>query len=193
MIEPFEVYKLYLAVKLHFTKKDYDIIKYRGKVRIKEETYKKRKDLVSIKKLARDYDREEVVNFLVANFVSGERWGGLFDTDAARRYKEWTVRKNQREYRFQQDVSKILLEMETKNITNPFIEKNGEHPLTFRLFFGNIVSIESVVILDKIYNWCEQLDDILLDDTVLLVKKYRPFVKVTDNMKSVVNPLNDVL
>ena len=41
MIEPFEVYKLYLAVKLHFTKKDYDIIKYRGKVRIKEETYKK--------------------------------------------------------------------------------------------------------------------------------------------------------
>ena len=96
MIEPFEVYKLYLAVKLHFTKKDYDIIKYRGKVRIKEETYKKRKDLVSIKKLARDYDREEVVNFLVAYFVSGERWGGLFDTDAARRYKEWTVRKNQR-------------------------------------------------------------------------------------------------
>ena len=96
MIAPFEVYKLYLAVKLHFTKKDYDIIKYRGKGRIKEETYKKRNDWVSIKKLARDYDREEVVNFLVAYFVSGERWGGLFDTDAARRYKEWTVRKNQR-------------------------------------------------------------------------------------------------
>ena len=35
LMEPFEVYKLYLAVKLHFTKKDYDIIKYRGKVRIK--------------------------------------------------------------------------------------------------------------------------------------------------------------
>ena len=64
-MEPFEVYKLYLAVKLHFTKKDYDIIKYRGKVRIKEETYKKRKDLVSIKKLARDYTREEVINFLI--------------------------------------------------------------------------------------------------------------------------------
>ena len=139
-MEPFEVYKLYLAVKLHFTKKDYDIIKYRGKVRIKEETYKKRKDLVSIKKLARDYTREEVINFLIANFVSGERWGGLFDTDAARRYKEWSVRKNQREYRFQQDVSKLMLEMESRNISNPFVEKNGEHPLTFRLYFGNIIN-----------------------------------------------------
>ena len=192
-MEPFEVYKLYLAVKLHFTKKDYDIIKYRGKVRIKEETYKKRKDLVSIKKLARDYTREEVINFLIANFVSGERWGGLFDTDAARRYKEWSVRKNQREYRFQQDVSKLMLEMESRNISNSFVEKNGEHPLTFRLYFGNIITIESVVILEKIFNWCEQLDDILLDDTLLLIKKYRPFVKVTDNMKSVAQPLIDVL
>ena len=68
--------------KITLYQKDYDIIKYRGKVRIKEETYKKRKDLVSIKKL-RDYTREEVINFLIANFVSGERWGGLFDVDAA--------------------------------------------------------------------------------------------------------------
>jgi len=33
----------------------------------------------------------------------------------------------------------------------------------------------------------------LLDDTLLLIKKYRPFVKVTDNMKSVAQPLIDVL
>ena len=94
----------------------------------------------------------------------------MFDTDAARRYKEWSVRKNQREYRFQQDISKLMLEMESRNISNPFVEKNGEHPLTFRLYFGNIITIESVVILEKIFNWCEQLDDILLDDTLLLIK-----------------------
>ena len=78
-----------------------------------------------------------------------------------------------------------MLEMESRNISNPFVEKNGEHPLTFRLYFGNIITIESVVILEKIFNWCEQLDDILLDDTCMLIKKYRPFVKVTDNMKSI--------
>ena len=86
-----------------------------------------------------------------------------------------------------------MLEMESRNISNPFVEKNGEHPLTFRLYFGNIITIESVVILEKIFNWCEQMDDIFLDDTLLLIKKYRPFVKVTDNMKSVAQPLIDVL
>ena len=29
----FEVYKMYLALKQHFTKQDYDYFKYRGKVR----------------------------------------------------------------------------------------------------------------------------------------------------------------
>ena len=124
MIEPFEVYRLYLAIKLHFTTKNYDIVKYRFKVRVKEETFRKRKDLVSIKKLARDYSRDEIINFLVANFVSGEKWGGLFDVDAARRYEEWQNRKVKREYQFQQDVDRIILEMEKENIINPFVEKN---------------------------------------------------------------------
>ena len=112
MIEPFEVYRLYLAIKLHFTTKNYDVVKYRFKVRVKEETFKKRKDLISIKKLARDYSRDQIIDFLVANFVSGEKWGGLFDVDAARRYEEWRNRKHQKSYRFYQDVERIMLEME---------------------------------------------------------------------------------
>ena len=124
MIEPYEVYKLYLAIKLHFTTKSYDVVKYKGKVRVKPETFKKRKDMVSIKKLARDYKREEIIDFLVANFVSGERWGGLFDIQASKRYEDWKAKKNQREYLFQRDVSKILLEMEKQKV-GAFFEKNG--------------------------------------------------------------------
>ena len=62
MIEPYEVYKLYLAIKLHFTTKSYDVVKYKGKVRVKPETFRKRKDMVSLKKLARDYKREEFIH-----------------------------------------------------------------------------------------------------------------------------------
>ena len=125
--------------------------------------------MVSIKKLNERLYAKEVINFLIVNFVSGERWGGLFDTDGADT-KSGLLGKIKREYRFQQDVSKLMLEMESRNISNPFVEKNGEHPLTFRLYFGNIITIESVVILEKIFNWCEQLDDILLDDTLVLIK-----------------------
>jgi len=188
MIEPYEVYKLYLAIKLHFTTKSYDVVKYKGKVRVKPETFKKRKDMVSIKKLARDYKREEIIDFLVANFVSGERWGGLFDIQASKRYEDWKVKKNQREYIFKRDVSKIVLEMEKQKV-GAFFEKNGKQGLTFRLYFGTMIEIETLVILDKIFNFVEETDDILLEDVVLLVKKYRPFVKVTDSMREVAKTL----
>lgn len=194
MIEPFEVYRLYLAIKLHFTTKNYDIVKYRFKVRVKEETFRKRKDMVSIKKLARDYSRDEIINFLVANFVSGEKWGGLFDVDAARRYEEWQNRKVKREYQFQQDVDRIVLEMEKENIINPFVEKNSKHPLTFRLFFGNIINIETMTILDKIFDFVDtNTNDILLEDACMCIQKYRPFVKVTDKMMSVSDQLKSVI
>tara|TARA_B100000073_G_scaffold340817_1_gene341173 strand:- start:590 stop:1171 length:582 start_codon:yes stop_codon:yes gene_type:complete len=193
MIEPFEVYKLYLALKLHFTKKDYDITKTKGAVKVKQETFLKRKDLTVIRKLARDYSRSEIIDFLVANFVSGEKWGGLFDVEANRVYKQWSIRKSKREYTFVQDVDALLLEMEKNNISNPFFEKSSKHPLTFRLYFAKMITIETLVILDKIFNFVDsETDDVFISDISLIVKKYRPFVRVTDKMKSVAESLNVV-
>lgn len=192
MTEPFEVYKLYLALKLHFTKKDYDITKTKGAVRVKEETFLKRKDLTAIRKLARDYSRKEIIDLLVANFVSGEKWGGLFDIESKKRYDSWLSRKNKREYIFEQDVAKLQLEMEKREVVDIFSAKSGQHPLTMQLYFANMISIESLVILDKIFNYAEELDDIFLSDYALLIMKYRPFVKVTDKMKSVAEVLKPV-
>ena len=194
MIDPFELYKLYLALKLHFTKKDYDITKTKGAVRVKKETFLKRRDLISIRKLARDYKRSEMIDFLVANFVSGEKWGGLFDVEAGKRYQEWLHRKTKREYIFEQDVDKILLEMEKNDISNPFFAKDTQHPLTFRLYFANIVTIESLVILDKTFNYVDSNSaDIFMDDLCLIIKKYRPFIRITDKMMSVITPLETII
>ena len=107
--------------------------------------------------------REEIIDFLVANFVSGERWGGLFDIQASKRYEDWKAKKNQREYLFQRDVSKILLEMEKQKV-GAFFEKNGKQGLTFRLYFGRMIEIETLVILDKIFDFVEETDDVLLED-----------------------------
>lgn len=193
MIEPFEVYKLYLALKLHFTKKEYDITQTKGAVKVKQETFLKRKDLTAIRKLARDYKRSEIIDFLVSNFVSGEKWGGLFDVEANRVYKDWLSRKAKREYIFEQDVAKIELEMQKNSIDNPFVEKNSQHPLTFKLYFANMITIETVVLLDKVFNFVDiDTDDVFIGDISLIIKKYRPFVKLTDNMKSVAQCLNDV-
>ena len=59
-MDPFEVYKLYLALKLHFTTEKYDITKTRGGVKASEKAFLKRKDIISMRKLARDYKKKEI-------------------------------------------------------------------------------------------------------------------------------------
>ena len=183
-MEPFEVYKLYLALKLHFTKKDYDITKTKGAVRASQNAFLKRRDLTAMRKLARDYKRKEIIDLLVANFVSGDKWGGVFDASAKETYENWKSRKLRRDYTFEQDVAKIKLEMEKENIDNPFDSSDGYHALVYRLYFGKQISIETLVVLDKLYNYVNiESDDVFLQDINLIIKKYRPFVQITDKMR----------
>jgi hypothetical protein len=39
----FEVYKMYLALKLHFTTEKYDVIEQKGKVRASKQAFAKRR------------------------------------------------------------------------------------------------------------------------------------------------------
>ena len=185
-MEPFEVYKLYLALKLHFTTEKYDITKTRGAVKASEKAFLKRKDIIAMRKLARDYTKKEVIDLLVANFVSGDKWGGMFDTQSSEIYKDWKTRKSRREYQFNQDVELIKLEMEKQSISNPFVADQGHHALVYRLYLGKKITIQSLVLLDKLFDLSyKEEDDIFLKDISLLIRKYRPFVKLTDKMRYV--------
>ena len=175
-MEPFEVYKLYLALKLHFTTKSYDITKTKGAVRGKKETFLRRKDLISIRKLARDFKRSEVIDILVANFVRGDKWGGMFDTSAIETYKKWLTTKQRMLYNFNTDLDNVLLKMEMDNIKSAIYEDT--HPLIFKMYMGREISLETLVMLDKLRPFVERFnDDFVLDDVCLLVSKYRPFVR----------------
>ena len=68
-MDEFSVYKMYIALKLHFTTDGYDITKRNGKVKASRQAFAKRSDLYSIKKISKTYTDEEVANFLIANFV----------------------------------------------------------------------------------------------------------------------------
>ena len=56
-MDPFDVYKIYLALKLHFTTDSYDITKHKYAAKGRKDTFLKRKDLIVIRKLARDFSR----------------------------------------------------------------------------------------------------------------------------------------
>jgi hypothetical protein len=105
-MDEYSVYKMYLALKLHFTTENYDVIAQKGRVRASRQAFAKRKDIFSIRKVSKTYSDEEVANFLVANFISGDRWGGMFDAEAGERYLEWKKRIESLGYMFTNDLDR---------------------------------------------------------------------------------------
>lgn len=178
-MDPFEVYKIYMSLKLHFTTKDYDITKAKSAVRCKRETFAKRKDIFLFRKLAKKYDFRTLVDYFVANFVAGHN--GVFDGESDAIYNSWKSRQEKLGYQFSQDINLIIRESEEQNI-DPLISTDGQHPLFFKLYLGNKISIETVIILDKlfdvVYNNLSLSEDFLWKDFSLLVTKYRKFIRI---------------
>lgn len=185
VMDAFEVYKYYLALKLHFTTDKYDVIEQKGKVRATRQAFAKRKDLYAINKVAKTYTDEEVANFLIANFVSGDRWGGVFDTEARETYILWKKRVEGLTYNFTQDLDKLLEELEEskKHFEDLFNCSKGEHPYIIKAYLRKSITIETLVILDKIYGLVNKFDREITDtivwpDISRLIKKYRPFLVI---------------
>ena len=62
IMDAFQVYKYYLALKLHFTTDKYDVIKQKGKVRASRQAFAKRSDLFAINKIAKKYSVPVIVD-----------------------------------------------------------------------------------------------------------------------------------
>jgi hypothetical protein len=184
-MDEYSVYRMYLALRLHFTTDDYDVVTQKGRVRASRQAFAKRKDLYSIKKIAKTYSDEEVANFLVANFVSGDRWGGMFDMDAGQRYKEWKKRVESLSYNFQQELDNLIEDAEEAklNIDEIFTVSKGQHPYIIKAFLRNTISVETLVILERLNNFTDRFDREISDtivwpDISRLIKKYKPFLLI---------------
>lgn len=188
IMEPYDVYRSYLALKLHFTTDQYDVIKQQGRVRASKQAFFKRTDLFSIKKIANDYSDKEIVDFLVANFVSGDRWGGVFDSEAKNTYLAWKKRIESITYTFQADLDKIAFEAEKIGATyySFFMSINGQLPKIVNMYLRQAISIETLVILNKLNNYTDELDlrlsdNIIWPDVSRLIKKYSPFLNINQS------------
>jgi hypothetical protein len=60
--------------------------------------------------------------------------------------------------------------------------KNTQHSLLIRKYLQKLLSLETLVILDKIFNFTKSYDKILLDpiweSLSLKIKKYSPFLSI---------------
>jgi len=181
-MKPLEVYQSYLAFKNHFTKEKYDYFKYGGRSRASEGAFNKRKDRYFFERMSRKKSDDEIKKFFLANFSqasdSNDVWIGPIIDGGEKVYKEWI---EQKENLFETFKSNSEDMMDSYDYDEFFDCKKG-HPPILKEYLGGKLSIEELVIYDKIFSYVKDYDKKLLDpvwETVSLkVKKYNPFLNI---------------
>ena len=180
MNDPFESYKLYNALKLHFETDGYDAIKYHFKTSVKPTSFFKRKDKFFFAKLAKTYE-SELKEFYIANFKNDVKYvGDMLNEGGERYYREHKKIMESLTYQFQTDINK-LNDMDVSFDSLLEAEENN-HPLIIKLWMQDEILLETVVILDSILGFVERenkkiTDTIIWPDIYRKIMKYKPFVK----------------
>jgi hypothetical protein len=179
----FEVYKMYLALKNHFTKLDYDYVKYNGKTRASEKSFQGRNDVYFFKKLGTKYSEAEALGYFVSNFVNdGKGYIRNFSDDI---YKQWKIHQESFTYKFKQDVSLLLDDVNhpyEQTFETIFKAPKGKHPPILQRYFAQEISLETLVVFETCLGYVSDLDRVLSDpiwkEVRLKILKYQPFLTI---------------
>jgi len=181
-VTPYQVYCEYLAQKSHFSNVNYDYFKYNKKVRATITSFNRRSDKYWFEKTSRKYNDEEVVKFLVSNFSSADNpqnlWIGSIINDGERTYSEWTKRQQSLTYLFKEQSNELFSNNELESVFNC----SKGHPILLKRYLGGDVSLETLVIFEKIFSFRqkfdEKLDDPVWETVSLKIQKYKPFLNI---------------
>ena len=181
-VTPFETYRTYLSMKSHFTNPKYDFFKYGGKSRATITAFNKRKDKYWFEKTSRKYSDQEVIDFLLSNFVNATNpqnlWIGEIINSGETTYTQWKMRQQSLTYIFKEQSENLLSETDLEKLFNC----SKGHPILLKKYLGGEISLETLTILERVFSFKKDFDKKLTDpvwETVSLkLKKYLPFLNI---------------
>lgn len=177
----FDVYVTYLAIKAHFTRKNYDYFKYAGRIKTSEEKFHKRNDRYFFEKLSKKMNKQELEQYFVSNFLATSNfWVGYMDE---KHFIEWQKKAQSISYLFSSDLDKLLIA--EVDLNEALKCKNGRHSTLLKMFLADKIMLETMVLLNRKVNFVKRYDQILSQDVIWgriseLIKRYDPFVKMNN-------------
>ena len=187
-LSPVECYQYYVALKTHFTGEQYDFTKY-GIKGIKKSGFDKRNDKYYFEKISRKWTRREIVPLLVACFLKDPTTysADLLEHEAKETYLAFIKTRTNMIRTFESEVKDLVKFTEDNNITVKdlfAVKKDGQHPITFRMYLQGLLSIETYVILDnyikffKVYEHDKKMKGNYIWEDIHRIKlnNYKPFV-----------------
>ena len=179
-MESIDVYLMYCAMKAHFGKTDYDFVTYKGKTRIKRDSFYKRKDRYFFVKISRKYKTEEdIKNYFISNFIKDSK--GYVSNFNDENYEEWKDKRANFYNQFTLEIKPLV-----KNFNPIFDIKNDEHPMLLKEYLGKRVSLETIIILDELVKfskmWNKKLsEDYIWKDIKKMMNNYKRFLTLDKN------------
>ncbi len=179
---PVDAYRQYLALKNHFTKDSYDYHKYCGKSRATVQSFYKRKDRFWFEKVARQKTDQEVVEFFVANFVScpdpETLWIGEMIKEGEERYTNWKKKVQSLSYLFKEESEELFSQTKVDEV----FQCSKGHPLILKKFLSGKISLETMVIYNRIFlfgnDYDQKLQDPVWQTVSRKIRKYNPFLNI---------------
>jgi len=180
-MEPVDVYLMYCALKAHFGKGDYDYITYKGKTKIKRDSFYKRKDRGFFVKIAKKYDNPQ--DYFISNFIK-DRNGYIanFNND---NYQSWKLKRQGFFDEFEVEMQPLVQSFEDLFVIKKRTALVTYHPKLLKEFLGGRVSIETMIILNELVNyskvWNEKLkDDVIWPDLKKFMNNYKRFLTIDE-------------
>ena len=176
-----EVYRLYLSLKLHFTTDTFDYFKYGNAAKASQQSFDSRRDKFFFVKLSRTFKEDELREFFVANMIVEDKvYPATLVREGAKNYQEYIKRKQSLAYNFKEDV--MTLHDISQKFDKLFIIE-GVHPPLLKAHLGGKISIETLAIFNKIFQYVGNFDKDIKEDIVWKplrnrVVKYEPFISI---------------
>lgn len=183
----FEVYQMYLSLKLHFTKDSYDYFKFNGKTRASQKTFDTRNDSYFFKKLASKYERDKIQEYFISNFISDNKGyiKEIIRSSGETTYKDWKKKQDSFLYIFRDEINNILDNIDSPYETNfdkLFLCSKGKHPIILTSYLRKDISIETLIIFENCLGFISKIDQTLTDPVWKQVRtqviKYSPFLTI---------------
>ena len=170
-------------MKQHFTKDSYDYLKYCGRIKASPAAFNKRKDRYFFERMSRQKNDKEIEQFFVANFASCDDPQRLYMADIVKNgektFTAWQKRNQSLTYIFKNEVEDLFGD---ENFDEMFHIDGSRHPKILKEFLRGNVSIETLIILEKILGYKSRFDKKLADPVWELISyrinKYAPFLNI---------------
>lgn len=184
----YKVYVTYLALKLHFSG-DYDFIRYTGKTAASPKSFETRRDRYQFEKLAR---ATNPFGILLAHLSADPKcWIGNI-TATSDVYKGFVRRNDALAYTVRSELPEGSLDSLLD------ILPGYSHPSLLQLHLGEECSLETLCVLQTLYNFIPYWDEVIQDPIVwpktrLRIIKMLPFLDIDEEaMRAAVSEKIDV-